>query len=231
MMKRIAVFLTILIALVPTFALANVQYSQWKEVEGQGDSVSFYIDSKNVYGGMERAYKDGYSPVVSGDKARIILPLLSSGQMSGNSIVATPNLGDPSTSPFVFNNYQKRVSVAEHTVNNGKNKVQAYYVAFDLPLSSSRANGSYPVEITVSGNDQSGNPVSQAFTTYVRITGVEPDSPPIEPPIESPPAEEKPQSKPILLVASSEISPSPINAGDEFTARVVVKNTSSKKAV
>lgn len=230
-MKRMAIFIVALIMLMPTISFA-VQYGQWREADSGTMSTGsgLYIDSTNVYGGMEKAYKDGYSPVVSGGKARIIVPLLSSSGIAGNTLIVSPNLGDPSTSPFVFNNYQKKVSLEEHTVNGGRNKVQAFYVAFDLPLSSSRANGNYPVEIAISGNDKSGNPISQSFTTYVRIADGNSQTE-IMPPVDTPPAEQKPQSKPILLVQSSEISPTPVNAGEEFSAKVVIKNTSTKKSV
>lgn len=229
-MKKLGVFLTVIMVLMPALVLAAQQTdNKIHEQSEQQASVSFEIDNKNVYGGMEQAYKDGYSPTVSGNTTRIILPLISSGTVANNTVIATPNLGDPSTSPFVFNNYEKNVSLAQHTVNSGKNKVQAYYVYFDLPLSSSRTNGSYPVEIAISGKDQSGNPFSQSFTTYVQITDGASMTENI--PTDVPPQEEKPQSKPVLIVQSSQISPSPINAGDEFSAKVVIKNTSTKKAV
>lgn len=229
-MKKIGVFLTVIMALMPALVFASQQTdSKVPEQSEQQVSVSFQIDNKNVYGGMERAYKDGYSPTVSGNTARIILPLTSSGTVANNTVIASPNLGDPSSSPFVFNNYEKNVSLAQHTVNGGKNKVQAYYVYFDLPLSSSRMNGSYPVEIVITGKDQSGNPFSQSFTTYVQITdGVSVTD---NAPAETMPQEEKPQSKPILIVQSSQINPAPVNAGEEFSAKVVIKNTSTKKAV
>lgn len=231
-MKRIAILLAALIVLIPTISFA-AQYNQSKKVDGESVSTGaeLRIDSANIYGGMEKAYKDGYSPVVSGGKARIILPLLSSNEIAGNTLIASPNLGDPSTSPFVFNNYQKKITLNEHTVNGGKNKVQAFYVAFDLPLSASRVNGSYPVEIAVSGNDKNGNPISQSFTTYVRITDGNVQTEVVAPPEQTPTTEEKPQSKPVLLVESSEISPTTVSAGEEFTAKVVIKNTSTKKAV
>jgi hypothetical protein len=96
--------------------------------------------------------------------ATIVLPLVTTGSISGSTIVATPNLGNVESSPFVFGNYQKSVPLSTQPVNNGTGTAECYYVRFDLALASDRKNGSYPVIITVEALDLSGNTISQNFT-------------------------------------------------------------------
>lgn len=211
-MKKISVLLLIITLLVifPLGALAD-------------GTVSLAIDNANVYQGMDKAYKDGYTPMVSGGVATIILPLVSNGAIAGDVITATPNLGDPSSSPFVFKNYQENVALGSNAVNGG-GAVTSYLVRFDLPLAPGRNNGVYPVNIEIQAHTSDGTAINQTFTSYVTVTDGKNTNTPTQKP-------EKPSSQPKVIVSSFAISPSPAMAGDEFMANVTLKNTSTKKSV
>ena len=245
-MKRICViFMVCLICLLPVMAFAasptpDAQSTTDAKQPTQGpseepNSISFFsIDNNNVYEGMDKAYKDGYMPTVQNGKAVIVLPLISSGEIQGNKIQVTPNLGDTSSSPFVFKNYQKTVVLSENKVNNTDKTVPAYYIRFDFDLSSSRINGTYPIIIDIQATDANGGQIVQTFTAYITITdGIDPNA--TQNPDDSVSAEpeptEKPTSQPIVIVSNHTISPSPINAGDEFTVNVTLLNTNKNKSV
>lgn len=211
-MKKISAILLIITLLIifPLGALAD-------------GTASLAIDNANIYQGMDKAYKDGYMPTVSGGVATIVLPLVSSGGISGNVITATPNLGDPSSSPFVFKNYQQNVTLSSNTVNGGTT-VLSYLVRFDFPLASARTNGVYAVNIEIQAHASDGTTIDQTFTSYVTITDGKNANP-------STPAPEKPSSQPKVIVSGFTVSPSPAMAGDKFTANVTLMNTSSRKSV
>lgn len=189
-------------------------------------AAALRIDSQNLYSGMAATYAQGYAPTVSGGKATIILPLQCSARLAGDSLVATPNLGSPSGSPFVFGNYQQVVPLSTQPVNGGKEQAQAYYVRFDLALSSSRINGVYPVVITVEAYDTAGNELREEFTTYVTITDGQ------DPPKEStgggssgPTA-----SKPVLMVTTCTLSASTLKAGDTVQVNLTAENVGRRTA-
>ncbi len=186
--------------------------------------VILSIDNLNRYEGMDKAYQEGYTPIVKDGNAIIVLPLFASGALRGNALTATPQLGDPGSSPFVIKNYQTTVWQRMNPVA-GAYPVPSYLVTFQLPLKPDRVNGVYPVIIEVKGYSAiEGNEVTQSYTTYVTITdGKKPDSG-----IETP---EKPTSQPKVIVADYTVNPSEVFAGQEFAAKITLKNTNEKKAV
>ena len=186
-------------------------------------SVRLSIDSRNVYEGMDKSYSQGYSPAVKNGVATVILPVLCDGALEGNILTAAPDLGDTSTSPFQYSNYQKDITLSNHAVNNGSNTIASYYIRFDLPLAAERYNGAYPVAITLRGKTDEGEAVTETFTAYVTVTdGKNPNEAP---------ETETPTSQPIIIVAKHHISPLPVQAGQEFTAVITLKNTSETKSV
>ncbi len=228
-MKKICAILLIIALLIifPLSALAddgNDTSPQPTQTDTASvSSINFSIDNANVYQGMNKAYKDGYTPTVGRGVATIVLPLVSSGQIAGSVITATPNLGDPSSSPFVFKNYQKNVALGNNAVNGGKT-VKSYLVRFDLPLASGRTNGVYAVSIDIQAQASDGTAIDQTFTSYITITDGKDANPPTQAP-------EKPSSQPKVIVSSYTVNPVPAVAGGEFTANVTLKNTSTTKAV
>lgn len=187
---------------------------------------SLRIDSQNLYNGMAATYAQGYAPTVSGGKATIILPLLCSGKLAGDSLVATPNLGSTLDSPFVFGNYQQIVPLSTQSVNGGKGQVQAYYVRFDLALSSARINGVYPVVITVEAFDTAGNEVRGEFTTYVTISdGQDPPKETVSTGSSGPTA-----SKPVLVVTACDLSKTTLQVGDTLQVNLTADNLGRRTA-
>lgn len=192
------------------------------------NSVSFTIDNINVYEGMDKAYKDGYTPSVKDGTATVLLPLVASGEIKGNTITATPNLGEPSTAPFVFKNYQKTVGLNNNAVNGGSSTVPSYLIRFDLSLKADRINGIYPVTIDIQSAAADGSPVQQSFTCYVTITD---GKAPVSEETPQEPETEQPTSQPKIIVSGYSVNPSPVTAGEEFTLTVTLKNTSDSKSV
>lgn len=187
------------------------------------ETVHLSIDNRNIYEGMNKSYSQGYSPTVQNGTATIILPVICDGTLKGNTVTATPNLGEPSASPFSYQNYQKDIVLSQNTVNKGMGSVASYYIRFDLALINERFNGVYPVEITVSGKADDGSIVTKTFTAYATITdGKDPNAGS---------ETEAPTSQPIIIVAKHHISPLPVQAGQEITATITLKNTSETKSV
>ena len=213
-----------LILIMPVTALAEEE-AEPSQPPQTGAVTSLEIDNAHIFDGMDKAYKDGYSPVVKDGKATVVLPLLSNGDIQNNMISVTPNLGDTASSPFVYSNYQKTVSRQDNPVAGGA-AVSSFLVRFDFPLVSGRYNGVYPVVIDVQAQAPDGTPIQQTFTTYITITdGKDPNA---APPTPQP---EKPTSQPKVIVSGYSISPEAVMAGEEFTASITLKNTSEKKSV
>mgnify|MGYP000888403351 FL=1 len=215
-MKRWLMGLFILLLAVPAIALADTS------------TVILGIDDANLYDGMAKTYSQGYSPTVANGVATIVLPLVTTGSISGSTIVATPNLGNVESSPFVFGNYQKSVPLGTQSVNNGTGTAECYYVRFDLALASDRKNGSYPVIITVEALDLSGNTISQNFTTYVTITDGTSDTK-----TESSNGSSTggvSASKPVLIVAACSASPDTLESGDTIHVDLTIKNVGRRTA-
>ncbi|MEN6419564.1 MAG: CARDB domain-containing protein [Clostridiaceae bacterium] len=217
-MKRWLIGLFVLLLVVPALALADTS------------TVILGIDDTNLYDGMTRTYSQGYSPTVSNGVATIVLPLMTTGSISGSTITATPNLGSVESSPFVFGNYQKTVALGTQSVNNGTGTAECYYIRFDLALTSTRKNGSYPVVITVEGLDLSGNTISQNFTTYVTITDGSATT--AEPSTDgsSSGGSGVSASKPVLVVTACSVSPETLESGGTAHVDLTIKNVGRRTA-
>lgn len=250
-MKRIKSGLALLLVLLlPLTALAegNEPTSDTPEPEGSAPSVTdlsattvvlqtetpetpapvpgaaLRIDSQNRYSGMERTYAEGYAPTVSGTTATIVLPLLCSGKLAGDSLIATPNLGSTSDSPFGFGNYQKVVPLSTQTVNDNQAKVEAYYIRFDLGLTEGRVNGVYPVVIDVQAFDTGGGEIREQYTTYVTITDGR------SAPSQSSGGSGPTASKPVLMVTDCALSANTLREGDTVHVDVAVQNVGRRTA-
>lgn len=221
--KFLAIILTISISL-----QIGCIYSVMAEgIPGTSSLGAISIDSNNLYEDMPSTYARGYIPTIKNNVATIILPLRCDVALANNVITAGLQLGDASASPFVYKNYEKQFVLGKYQVNGGKKTVSAYYVKFDLPLSSSRQNGNYPVVISTRGKDAKGNDVMKDFTVYVEIK----DAKITEVPSggDAPAAETKPTSAPLLIVADSYTEPTTVSAGEEFVFNVTFRNTSASK--
>ncbi len=189
-------------------------------------AVRLTIDNAHVYSGMDKAYQDGYTPTVENGVAKIVLPLLANGELSGSKITVTPGLGDTSSSPFVFKNYEKTVPLQDNPVGDGTTTVSSYLVVLELALSANRVNGVYPVMVGIQAQSGTGSAISASFTCYVTICdGKDPNA---DSSAESSPAA---QSQPKVIVSGYNVSASPVEAGSEFSVAVTLRNTSEKRSV
>lgn len=189
------------------------------------------IENTGVYKGMTKAYKDGYEPVASDGKVIIVLPIIaSSDKMS--ELTVTPNLGDTSSSPFVYKNYQKTFKETEETINGNQQKRKVFLISYTFELSDQRSNGTYPVVFDITG-DGEGAELQQSFTVYVRIMdAVSPDGDDNEPDdiiVDNGGgggnSEETPESQPKLILSKCTSNPTHIEAGSEFELTAEIKNT------
>jgi hypothetical protein len=229
-MKRIRLPLAaaLLLLLLPAFALAEGETAPPASAlpaPSPPAAAGLAIDSLNVYDGMDQAYMNGYAPRVKSGKATIVLPLVATGEIEGNAVTVTPSLGDPSSAPFVFKNYQKTVKLSNNKVKGG-GTVASYLVRFDLPLKSGRLNGAYPVTISIEARAADGSAIQQSYTWYVIITdGKAPNAPPPSP------KPTVPVSHPKIIVSAYRLDPAPASAGRELTVTVTLRNTSEAQAV
>lgn len=185
-------------------------------------ATRFDIDNAHIYQGMDKAYRDGYTPQVHDGVATVVLPLTATGGVADNSITVTPDLGSTADSPFVYRNYQMTVKLAYNAVDGGRTKA-SYLVRLDLTLSPDRLNGVYPVTIGVQAVGADGGVIQQSFTSYVTIAdGKDPNASTPSPP---------PASQPKVIVSGCKSDPSPVTAGDPFTLDITLQNTSNTKSV
>lgn len=109
--NRIFAYLLIIFMLLPTLpALA---------AEGNALGIDTVYDCG---GGM--TYTNGYTPIVSNNQARVVLPLI--GTVQQDSITVTPKL--PADGPFLLGNY-------EFTLTGG-----SFLIDKSFPLSARRVN-------------------------------------------------------------------------------------------
>ena len=184
------------------------------------------IDTENIYRGMDKAYKDGYIPTVKDGKVYVVLPLIPSGEVYGDKITVTPDFSGAGTT-FVVSNYQKTVNLTEEKINHTEETRKLFYVDFELPLSASRANGTFPLIIKIKAYDKSGTPIDSQFTVYVNIT----DVPVEETPVFSGGGGSTPTAEPIVLISKCEITPEKAVAGEQFTMKLTLKNSLETKSV
>lgn len=200
------------------------------------------IDNKSVYEGMKQSYDSGYAPVQTGDNVQIVLPLVltdNSAKIQGNIITVTPKLGEPSSSPFEFKNYQKTVEYKKHNASGVEKN--AFLVQFNLTLKKNRNMGSYPVVFEVEytqtgempseeannddqseGEDSESSYIVQQFTVYVDVDGKDPNAEP------RPDPTPEPCSQPKLIVSSYKVNPEIVKAGEPFQVTATIQNTSEK---
>ena len=196
----------------------------------QSEAVTLNIDNENQYDGMEKPYAQGYVPTNANGSVRIVFPILSEGELRGNTLRAALDLGDAQTAPFVFKNYEKDIKLQTVKVNANTKQVSAYVADFTVELKKKRTNGSYPVILKVTAKDTKGNAVEQEFTTYVTISdGIDPDA--TTEAVVEPVAEDLPTFAPKVMVKSYKFSKDEILSGDEITAEITLLNTSKENTV
>ncbi len=184
--------------------------------------TNLVIDNQNRYDGMDRTYSEGYIPRVQKGSVTLIVPLLCSSGLQDNCLRASLSLGEGENVPFVIKNYEKTIPLTRNPVNDGSQTVESYVVAFSLELKAKRYNGSYPVTVNIQAKDGLGGEVRQTFTVYVTITDGEElkDE-----------ADANKLFSPKVVVDSCQFSKEGIQAGDEVTAEITLKNTSKTEGI
>lgn len=182
------------------------------------------IDSSHIYSGMDMAYEDGYLPRICDGVMEIVLPLKCSGGLWDDQLDASLSLDTSASSPFVVENFRKTFYLETVTPENSALPQEIYLVAFDILLSENRKNGTYPVTVNVSAFDDSGGPVSAAFTLYITITDgkVEKIAQPV---VDTPTAE------PVVYISKTVLEPNTAQAGESFTMTVTLKNSITTKSI
>lgn len=192
--------------------------------EGSG-AAGFVIDNQNVYKGMEKSYSRGYVPKVENNSAVLVLPLQAKHKISGNRVTAALKFGEGENLPFVHKNYEKAVRLRYYKTGRRGKKAGRYLVSFNLKLKKDRYNGSYPVIVTVSGQDESGNEINQEFTVYVTITDGKKAG-------DTEGAEDNTAKfAPKVMIDSYQFSKKEILCGEKFAAKITLHNTSNSEPV
>ena len=185
--------------------------------------TSIEIDTENWYFGMGWPYRDGYQPTIENEIVTIILPLQSTDRLLDDTITVTLDLSATGTT-FVIANYQKTVVLSEQKINGTEETREIFYVDFSIPLSSARANGSYPVRLQVKAYDLNYTLIEPVFTVYVNITDVPPTP-------TNTGGSETPTAEPVVLIARSEITPEIAMAGEAFTIKLTIRYSLDTKLV
>lgn len=241
MRKGLVILLAVIMTVLPAGTALAAEDTPAAGTQDAGTVLA--IDNENLYPGMDQPYSSGYMPAVAGGSASIVLPLVPAQELQGGSINITVDLGDASSSPFVFQNYDKTVGLKEHMVNNGAGRAKACLVELNLPLAEGRLSGRYPVTVSVQGQVQGGAQFTQAFTLYVTVTdGIDPNALAAQDPGDADaPAggtgggggagggEAKP--KPKVMLGGYSVNPSPVLAGQEFGLSVTLQNTSDSQPI
>ena len=156
MKKRywIAVLLTVLF-LAPLF-------------QGNAEEAAFTVDQDHIYQGMNRSWRQGYEPSISGNKLMLILPLLSDRAQGAIETWLIPE--DEALSPF-------RPQAA--AVKTSRSESGAYVVRLPLDLYADRTNGDFRCVIRVTGKTKAGEELSQDMPYVLRIRDGQPSREPL----------------------------------------------------
>ncbi len=128
------------------------------------------------------------------------------------------DLGSTTNNPFQYGNYSQTVQ--------GTGNV--YVFTLEIPLSSDRYNGSYPVVLKTDYLDANRDYAEQEFTVYVTITDGQAQSTATDQSSSSSyvPSADAPE----LFIEDCTITPSTVGGNETFTVHVVVKNIGNKTA-
>lgn len=133
-------------------------------------AVYFSLDEKEAFTGMDgKSWYQGYEPTTKYNIMTICLPIRS--DRAVGDITAGIALLDPDV--FLLRSQPQSVTVASE---NG-----IYPVKLTLSLEPSRKSGDYPALITLTGQDEHGNPLEQTIPYVIRIRDGMPNPEPAQP--------------------------------------------------
>lgn len=210
-----------------------VTIADGKETDAGGEGAyaengtGIVIDSQKTYRGMEKSYDKGYIPKTGKEKAVLVLPLLAEHKPAGNYMTVLLKLGEGENLPFVYKNYEKKVSFGYHKTKEEKKKTGCYLAVFHLNLKKERYNGTYPVILSVRAVDSKGNEITRDFTLYVTIT----DGKPASGDTVTDTSDKLPQFAPKVMIASCKFSGNSVWCGKKSTAKLSLYNTSKTDRV
>lgn len=199
MRKLFALILCAVMLILPVAALAS----------GLSSAGELAVDTGHIYPGMEKSYAQGYVPAVEDGAVKIVLPLR--GSVRGGVIAVEPEI--PREGPFIPGNWLFEVRVKTHSVVNmsGKTeKVNAYLVTLDLPLSGSDHTGTYDVGFNVAYRTAEDIPMEQRFSVAVALGG-----------------ESGTGSAPFLRITGADITPDTVGGDEEIKLKATIENTGS----
>lgn len=262
-MKKVKILFATLLALLTFLCIPVLASDETEEHSSLEESVNedrdrtIFIDNENIYENMDKSYDKGYSPVVEKNVATIVLPLITSESIYQDEIRVAINLGNPSSSPFQFKNYDKTVRLENHSVNSSTATKDSFLVVIDIPLADNHSAGNYPIVISISGQWKDGSSFLQEFPVYVTIeSNTDLDQPepiseqpteqetiheektiheeeiPYSPPIDSvPETAEQPVPQAKIILDRCTITPSPTVTGEVFSIAATFKNTSESQSL
>ena len=187
------------------------------------------IDNAHQYANMQQSYAQGYEPLIDGNDAVIVLPLICEDDEKPDSVHISARLTPES--PFIVRNYEQTVPLSTHTDSDG-NVHELYLAEFRLTLRDDRTNGSWPVLLETAGFG--------AYTVYVNISdGKDPnaDEPaPAAEPEPEPNPEPQPEQKeePVVLMPKilvQSVTGGAVQAGETAELHITLKNTSRTEAL
>lgn len=153
-----------------------------------------YIETKTVYDGMNESYENGYIPTVENDEVRIVLPLKGG---TGSSLTVVPDLGDVSSCPFIYGNYNMTVK---------RNSKGVFVIDLKLKLLDNPVNGVYPVTFNVTTAEGTAG----SFTVYATIA--------------SDGSASQSGSNYVDFYIADVVFPDNVEPGSDFTAKVTIRN-------
>ncbi|NBI86583.1 hypothetical protein D3Z47_10315 [Lachnospiraceae bacterium] len=122
------------------------------------------IDTDKKYEGMNASFAKGYMPSIKKDTMNLVVPFVAQTALMGDALYVGVSFEREENSPFVYQNYRKRVKKSDKGV---------YLYRCKIKLRKGRVNGQYPLYLTV-GAQVENEVVSQQFTVYVEISDGKP---------------------------------------------------------
>lgn len=129
-MKRIVLILMILLLAACAHAAAD---------------AALEIDAQHAYSNMARPYAQGYAPLVKGDYAYVVLPLLAGEREDAITATLTPDA--PEVAPYELSGLTQQVKPRSYSFDG--ERVRAYLVSFRLRLYDDCPDGDYPLTVSV----------------------------------------------------------------------------------
>ena len=118
------------------------------------------IDTDKKYEGMKKSFAKGYLPSVKKNTMTLVVPFIVKMPLEEDGLLVGVSFDREENSPFVFQNYQKRVK---------KSGAGVYLYKCKIKLRKNRVNGQYPLYLTVLAQTEE-ELIRQEFTIYAEIS-------------------------------------------------------------